>query len=467
MTVHVFCGPTVPAARVREVVPDAVTHPPIRHGDLMRLAARPGDTVLIIDGLWHQSAPVRHKEILALLTEGVAVVGAASMGALRAAELAPYGMVGVGRVFEDFRSGALDADDEVAVLHTDDGFPLSEALVNLRASLTRAAADGQVGDTEADRLADLARTLPYASRTWTALGRLAAGEGLGAAFSRADVWRRRHPCDAKREDAERALALVAVGLPPALGARAWAGEPWQTSFVRYWRAAFQPGAVACGQPVSFLALLHHQQLYDPGFPDRWRARVLAALSQETCDDVCRPVRSAVVERRALRFAAAEGVEVTHMSGEQLAHWLTPEEMSRLPAEEALVRVVVRSARLDGAWTVWPATVAEAGDLIGSVPMTAEAVAAAFALNAEIEAANPRHTTAHLSADRLASHLAQRWGLSEGRGRAVLDAAARDRAFRDFAGAVEVARAFYLSARAVVTAPSASLAVADARQSPRT
>lgn len=466
MTVHIFSGPTVPAARVREVLPDAVTHPPIRHGDLMRLSAGPRDTVLIIDGLWHQSAPVRHKEILALLAEGVAVVGAASMGALRAAELAPYGMVGVGRIFEDFRSGVLDADDEVAVLHTDDGRPLSEALVNLRAALRRAAADGQLDDTEADRLADLARSLPYTSRSWTALGRLAAEEGLGPAFNRADAWRRTHPCDAKRQDAERALALVA-GLPPAPAAGAWAGEPWQTSFVRYWQAAFRPGAVAGGQNVSFLALLHHQQLYDPRFPDRWRARVLTTLAQEAGDDVCRPVQSAAVQRSALRFVAAAGVEMAAMSGDQLAHWLTEEEASRLPPEEALVRIVVRSARLDGAWTVWPATVAEAGDLLGSVALAAEAVAAAFVLNAEIEANNPHHTTAHLSAGRIASHLTQRWGLAEGCGRAVLDAAARDRAFRDFAGAVEVARTFYLSARTTGTATSASLAVSGTRQSPRT
>ncbi|MFB8031728.1 TfuA-like protein [Streptomyces sp. NPDC056004] len=467
MTVHVFSGPTVPAARVREILPDAVPHPPVRHGDLMRLGAGPGDTVLIIDGLWHQSAPVRHKEILALLAEGVAVVGAASMGALRAAELAPYGMVGVGHIFEGFRSGALDADDEVAVLHTDDGRPLSEALVNLRAALARAAADGQLDDTEADRLVDMARSLPYTSRSWTALGRLAAREGLGPAFIRADTWRRTHPCDDKREDAERALALVAAGLPPSRGAGVWAREPWQTSFVRYWQAAFRPGVVARGQSVSFLVLLHHQQLYDPGFPDRWRARVLAAIAHDTGDDVCRPARSVAVQRSALRFVAAAGLEVASMSGDQLAYWLTEEEVSRLPLEEALVRVVVRSARLDGAWTVWPATVAEAGDLLGSVPLAAEAVAAAFALNAQIEAADPHHTTAHLSADRIAAHLTQCWGLPERCGRAVLDAAARDRAFRDFAGAVEVARAFYLSARTVVTAPPASLVSPGTRQSPRT
>ncbi|MFD5347661.1 TfuA-like protein, partial [Streptomyces anulatus] len=223
MSVHVFSGPTVSAARVREALPDAVTHPPVRHGDLMRLGAGPGDTVLIIDGLWHQSAPVRHKEILALLADGVVVVGAASMGALRAAELAPYGMVGIGRIFEGFRSGALDADDEVAVLHTDDGRPLSEALVNLRTALIRAAADGQLETTEATRLANLARSLPYTRRSWAALGRLAAVEGLRPAFDRADAWRRVHPCDAKQEDAELALALVAAGLPPAPGTDTGAG----------------------------------------------------------------------------------------------------------------------------------------------------------------------------------------------------------------------------------------------------
>lgn len=310
------------------------------------------------------------------------------------------------------------------------------------------------------RARSLARTLTSSAEAFR-YGR------LEPAFSRADAWRRTHPCDVKREDAERALGLLAAGPLPAPGVGAWAGEPWRTSFVRYWQAAFRPGAVVGGQAVSFLALLHHQQLYDPGFPDRWRTRVLAAIAQETGDDAYHPVRSAAVERSALRVAAAAGVEVADMSGDQLAHWLTEEEVRQLPPEEALVRVAVRSARLDGAWTVWPATVAEAGNLLGSVSPVAEAVAAAFALNTEIEAADRHHTTARLSAERIAAHLAQRWELPEGCGRAVLDAAARDRAFRDFAGAVEVARAFHLSARAVVTAPSASLAASGARHSPRT
>ena len=39
------------------------------------------------------------------------------MGALRAAELHAFGMRGVGRIFEAFRDGELEDDDEVAVVH--------------------------------------------------------------------------------------------------------------------------------------------------------------------------------------------------------------------------------------------------------------------------------------------------------------------------------------------------------------
>ncbi|TLQ38862.1 TfuA-like protein [Streptomyces marianii] len=436
-TVHVFSGPTLPAARVRELLPDAVSHPPIGHGDLLRLDTAPGDTVVIIDGVWHQSAPVRHKEILLLLAEGVRVVGAASMGALRAAELAPYGMTGVGRVFEDLAAGVLDADDEVSVLHTPEGQPVSEALVNIRAALVRCAAAGQISEADAATLERLARALPYTRRTWAALAHRAREEGAGAAFAAVDGWRRRNTYDVKAEDAERALVLVAEGGPPAPedGAQAWAGEAWRTSHVRYWTAAHRPGPGG----VPFLAVLQHQQLYDDGFPARWRARVLSAIAgEDTGPDG--------IEAAALRTAAAEGVDVAAMSRQQLAHWLAPAELRALPPGEALLRIMVRSARLDGAWSVWPSSRAEAGDLVDDSLPTAEDIAKAYAVNAAVEAADPRHTTARLSADRIGRHLITRWNLPACAGRPVLDAAARDRAFRDFGGAVEVARAFYLGAR---------------------
>ncbi|ORB89574.1 hypothetical protein LAUMK42_04766 [Mycobacterium persicum] len=108
----VTAGPTIDAEGIRAVVPDAEVMPPISLGQALGYGLRPGDTLLIIDGLFFQHPSVRHKELLTLIADGIRVVGSSSMGALRAAELHPFGMKGYGWVFESYRSGLLDADDQ-------------------------------------------------------------------------------------------------------------------------------------------------------------------------------------------------------------------------------------------------------------------------------------------------------------------------------------------------------------------
>ena len=84
---------------------------------------------------------VWHKEILLALQDGIAVYGASSMGAIRAAELAPFGMVGVGAIYEAYCDGRYTDDDEVALLQgpATFGYPaMSEAMVNIRATVARA-----------------------------------------------------------------------------------------------------------------------------------------------------------------------------------------------------------------------------------------------------------------------------------------------------------------------------------------
>jgi len=116
MTRYLFVGPSLPDAADLLAGDEITVLPPVSAGDLLRLGARPGDVVGIIDGYFHQTRAVRHKEILALLDAGVTVLGAASMGALRAAELDTFGMGGVGRIFRGYRQARLTADDEVALL---------------------------------------------------------------------------------------------------------------------------------------------------------------------------------------------------------------------------------------------------------------------------------------------------------------------------------------------------------------
>ena len=104
MNAFVFCGPTIASADVGLYL-DATLLAPASQGDLYRAAQHRPAMIGIIDGCFHHVPSVWHKEILWALSEGIPVYGGASMGALRAAELAPFGMRGVGKIFEDVASG--------------------------------------------------------------------------------------------------------------------------------------------------------------------------------------------------------------------------------------------------------------------------------------------------------------------------------------------------------------------------
>ena len=142
MTTLVYIGPTLPADEVAARLPGARVLPPVAVGDVLRAARdRRVRRIAIVDGYFERMAAVWHKEILVALARGIAVWGAASMGALRAAELAPYGMIGVGAIYRAYRRGELVADDEVAVAHlpAERGYrAISDALVDIRFALARA-----------------------------------------------------------------------------------------------------------------------------------------------------------------------------------------------------------------------------------------------------------------------------------------------------------------------------------------
>jgi hypothetical protein len=212
--VFVFLGPSLPVADARRIL-DAVYLPPVSMGDIYRLMARRPTVIAIIDGLFEQTPAVWHKEILYALSRGVRVLGASSMGALRAAELAAFGMEGVGEVFEAFHRGELEDDDEVAVAHASagDGYrSLSDAMVNLRAGLRQARQGGQIGAGVHDRLLAAAKSLHYPDRSWPRLFELADAAALEIpaaelAALRALVARGRP--DVKRADAIRLLRQLA------------------------------------------------------------------------------------------------------------------------------------------------------------------------------------------------------------------------------------------------------------------
>src|SRR5262245_35033808 len=132
----VFVGPTLSVQEATTVL-DATYLPPAAQGDVLRAALQKPVAMGIIDGYFERIPSVSHKEILFAMKQEIYVFGAASMGALRAAELAQFGMEGVGEVYEAFRRGEIEDDDEVAVAHAhaEQGYrALSEAMVNIRAT---------------------------------------------------------------------------------------------------------------------------------------------------------------------------------------------------------------------------------------------------------------------------------------------------------------------------------------------
>jgi hypothetical protein len=102
MSLMVFTGPTIDAAQARDVLA-AEYRPPARVGHVLAAALTGPEAIVIIDGLFDSVPAIWHKEILFALSCGIHVYGASSMGALRAAELHTFGMVGVGRIFEMYR----------------------------------------------------------------------------------------------------------------------------------------------------------------------------------------------------------------------------------------------------------------------------------------------------------------------------------------------------------------------------
>ena len=221
----VFLGPSLPAAEARRLAPCTVL-PPARQGDVWRALSLRPRAIALVDGVFEAQPSVWHHELLAALEAGVAVFGGASMGALRAAELAPHGVVGVGRIFAWYRDGVVVDDSEVALLHADaeHGWrPLTVPLVNVRHVAERARAERVLGRDAARALVEAAEALFYQERTWPRVLERARPGWKEATRAAWDAWFPRGAEDLKRLDAiacvQAAARWVASGAPSVAGAR--------------------------------------------------------------------------------------------------------------------------------------------------------------------------------------------------------------------------------------------------------
>jgi len=335
--IYIFTGPSLSAEEGRAEL-DATFLPPVAQGDVYRATRERPLALGIIDGYFERVPAVWHKEILWAMAEGIHVFGAASMGALRAAELAPFGMEGVGTVFESFQRGELEDDDEVAVAHgsAEDGYRLlSEAMVNVRATLAAAEGAGVVAPPTRAVLERVAKELFYMERAWPTVLARAAREGAPSGELEAlRAWLPRGRVDQKRQDALSLLRTLRARLDAGL-------EPKQ---VRYhfehtdaWeevrrRASRQPlGGGGEGVPEAVLDELRLRGQ----FSESRRAALARALAVEQATRLGRSVDAVELGRTAERFRVQRGL----LSAEDFASWRRTqrvEDLERFLEEESHV-----------------------------------------------------------------------------------------------------------------------------------
>ncbi|HLL37236.1 MAG TPA: TfuA-like protein [Streptomyces sp.] len=449
MTTHVFVGPTLSAEEVLAELPAAVVHGPVRHGDLLALEAGADDTVVVIDGVFHQTAPVRHKEITDVLARGARVIGASSMGALRAAELWPYGMEGVGLVFGMYVQGTLDADDEVAVGHLPSGDhrQLTVPLVNVRWSISNAVAQEVLDEEHGAEVLAAARSVHYTERSWGAVAH-AAGRRSPVAGEAAVALRRfaeRHPAssDLTRRDALLALSHCSTPRPASTPTTGWSTPAWmvpKTMYLERWRGTFRPAVPGSGPgAISELDVLRFQQLYAPGFPARYRRFALTRIAGPLLASEDRGLVHA-----ALKAAAGRGITAQGVPRDAWTYWLTPGELREGSAESRLLKLLVRSFRSVPGAAPFHDAPEELRDTDTAWKSSADAVSAADRLNQQMARTGERRTPRHLPHAVVRRHLADVWRVEE---QAELEAAARDRGFLSLAEAEEAARRFVLLHRA--------------------
>lgn len=200
----IFTGPTISPEECQSIL-NEYYFPPVAQGDIYRAALLNPKAIGIIDGYFERIPSVWHKEILWAMKKGIHVYGSSSMGALRAAELTQFGMVGVGKIFDDFLDGELEDDDEVALLHGTaevNYIGITVPMVNIRATLKKAEDLKIISPGTRKKLIEIGKNTFYGERNYKDIFEKGLKKGIPKTELRVlSNWVPKNKVDQKREDA--------------------------------------------------------------------------------------------------------------------------------------------------------------------------------------------------------------------------------------------------------------------------
>ena len=349
MTTVIFAGPSLPPAACAALLPDAQVRPPVSQGDVTRAVSAGARTIGIIDGYFERVPAVWHKEILWAMTRGTHVFGAASMGALRAAELHRYGMVGVGDVFAAFRDGVLEDDDEVTVAHGPaeiDYLPTSVAMVDIRATLAAALTSGVATQRVHDALIDLAKQTFYPQRSYEGLSAAAASAGVPAdQIAALEGWLPTGRVERKANDARAMLAAIKAHLatdpdPKRVGFHFEPTDAWEQVLRRngHQIAAALPDAL----PLD--GLLEELRLRSGDYHRVLSVAFARALALREADRRQAPLDRSVFREVLHGFFVERGLRTP----EEIGHWLGAQRLD----VDGLTALISRHAQIQRVETLF-------------------------------------------------------------------------------------------------------------------
>ncbi len=178
---------------------------PASLGSIYRAVGQGYDIIGIVDGVFGNVPSVWHKEILYALSQGCHVAGASSMGALRAAELHPYGMTGTGLIYRLYRCGLVEDDDELSLSHAEPKFncaPLTFPMINMRLTLRQLVRKGFLQASRAQQLCENLKAVHFSYRDERKIGQIFEnGEADPRLFAA-------HYVDQKKADARQLIDFI-------------------------------------------------------------------------------------------------------------------------------------------------------------------------------------------------------------------------------------------------------------------
>jgi hypothetical protein len=298
MSIVVFAGPSIHGLDI-PVAAGLMICPPAAQGDIFRASLSKPSAIGLIDGYFDSVPSIWHKEILWSISKGIAVFGSASMGALRAAELDSFGMVGIGRIYRWYSEGTLEDDDEVALLHGPAEtryLPLSEPMVNIRATCDAAVLAGVLKQSTADAIVTSAKNIHYRDRTWDhVLASVQEKNLVTSDLAQFANWKIEGYVDQKRRDAAELLSTILKPLPET---RTGSLSGFQFEWTNLWDKAMQ----------EWLADVTHSSAHTATSADAVldELRLDPGLFHEICTEaVTRSILLAEADRRQLAVDMTE------------------------------------------------------------------------------------------------------------------------------------------------------------------